>query len=184
MKYDVAVFIGRFQPLTKAGHGEVIKKAIEISENVFIGIGSANLERSVKNPFSYEERESIINSVFPQVNCIAIDDKNTDEEWVNNVIDKVAEKCKNLGINYEEAKITLIGMDKDSSSYYLKYFNFWDFTEFPKPEEIISATDVRNSLFEDNMDEVKNLVHDTTFKFLEWFVTTKNFSILKGDYDE
>ena len=54
-KYDIAVFIGRFQPLHNA-HLEIIKKASEISDKVILIIGSALQPRTYKNPFTEHDR--------------------------------------------------------------------------------------------------------------------------------
>jgi len=58
-KFDLLIFIGRFQPL-HFGHLSVIKKASELSNNVLVLVGSANAPRSEHNPFSFEERSRMI----------------------------------------------------------------------------------------------------------------------------
>lgn len=57
MKYKVALFIGRFQPLHK-GHIYSLTKALGVGERVVIGIGSSNLHDE-KNPWSYGERRKM-----------------------------------------------------------------------------------------------------------------------------
>ena len=58
-KYDAIIFIGRFQPIHNA-HVEIIRKASELTDKVIVVVGSANQPRTFKNPFSYEERENLI----------------------------------------------------------------------------------------------------------------------------
>jgi len=59
-KFDYLVFIGRFQPFHH-GHAKVIETALENAEHVIVLIGSSNRARDWYNPFTYEERASIIN---------------------------------------------------------------------------------------------------------------------------
>jgi bifunctional NMN adenylyltransferase/nudix hydrolase len=54
-KYDLAVFIGRMQPLHN-GHVQNINNALEIADNVLVIVGSANQPRTPKNPFTASER--------------------------------------------------------------------------------------------------------------------------------
>jgi bifunctional NMN adenylyltransferase/nudix hydrolase len=61
--YEASIFIGRFQPFHK-GHFYIAKKALEISDNLLIICGSVGLPRSLKNPWSFEERKEIIRSYF------------------------------------------------------------------------------------------------------------------------
>lgn len=173
-KYDIMVYIGRFQPFTKEGHTNIVNKALQMSSKVVICIGSVNKERSIKNPFTYYERCNIIKSSMENNDNILfrpIPDFSSDKEWIENIKFQVEDVCVTLGINPLDAKIALIGMDKDESSYYLEYFNFWDYIEYKKPENIVSATDVRDILFSDNFDieKLKNLVHNSTIEFLKTF---------------
>ena len=57
--YKYLVFIGRFQPFHN-GHKAVIDEALKRSDKVIILIGSANLPRSLRNPFSVAERTAMI----------------------------------------------------------------------------------------------------------------------------
>ena len=57
--YKYLVFIGRFQPF-HCGHKAVIDEALQRADNVIMLIGSANLPRSLRNPFSVDERTAMI----------------------------------------------------------------------------------------------------------------------------
>ena len=54
-----ALFIGRFQPF-HLGHLHVIKKYYNKYDILFIGIGSSQYHHTAENPFTYEERKSMI----------------------------------------------------------------------------------------------------------------------------
>lgn len=58
-KYDYVFFLGRFQPLHN-GHLQVIKKAFELTDNLIMLVGSSNVSRSIRNPFTFEERKCMI----------------------------------------------------------------------------------------------------------------------------
>lgn len=78
--------IGRFQPLHK-GHEAVIRLAIEDCVHVVVGIGSSNAQQSVQNPFSFEERKRMIESVFgTTVEVVAVPDIHDPPNWVDHVL--------------------------------------------------------------------------------------------------
>jgi bifunctional NMN adenylyltransferase/nudix hydrolase len=58
-KYQLACVIGRFQPFHK-GHLDLINRALETAEKVVILIGSAGQPRTIRNPFTYNERAGMI----------------------------------------------------------------------------------------------------------------------------
>jgi bifunctional NMN adenylyltransferase/nudix hydrolase len=62
-RFDYLVFIGRFQPFHLA-HMQTIQIALQQSQKVIIALGSAQAERSIKNPFLAQEREQMILSNF------------------------------------------------------------------------------------------------------------------------
>lgn len=185
-KYDIIVYIGRFQPFTKEGHTNIVNKALQLGSKLVMCIGSSNKERSTKNPFNYYERCHIIKTSMENNNNILfrpIPDFDSDEEWIENIKYQIRDVCITLGVDPSTSKIALIGMDKDESSYYLEYFNFWDYIEYEKPEFIVSATDVRNILFSEKLDveKLKKLVHDTTINYLESFRKSDHFNkLMKG----
>lgn len=79
--------IGRFQPLHK-GHEALIRAAIEDCVHVTVGIGSSKAKQSVKNPFSFEEREAMVRAAFGnQVDVIAIPDIQDPPNYAEHVMD-------------------------------------------------------------------------------------------------
>ncbi|KZC79458.1 adenylyltransferase/cytidyltransferase family protein [Sphingobium yanoikuyae] len=62
-KIDSGVFIGRFQPMN-IGHEHVIARALENAERLIVLVGSANVARDPRNPFSFAEREAMLGSTF------------------------------------------------------------------------------------------------------------------------
>lgn len=146
-KYDLLVFIGRFQPF-HLGHQEVVEKALSLSKDVLILVGGAGSARSARNPWTYEERRGFIDTVFPQVHISPLHDHTyNDTAWINEVQGKVNDWFNSHGGKPMDAKIGLIGCAKDHTSYYLKMFPDWASEEvkFVSP---LNATDIRRELFE------------------------------------
>ncbi len=185
--YDYLVFIGRFQPFHN-GHLAVIKTALSHSQNVIIFIGSADSSRCPRNPFTFSERKKMIEKSLMQEFTPMIldrlfieplpDNPYNEVAWVASVQRGVA-KIAETGSVYP--RIGLIGHNKDSSSYYLKMFPAWSSIDV-QPKEVLSATDIRNEFFYDNMIVGAN-VPETTYDFLDNFYGKDEHKVLKEWYD-
>ncbi len=84
-----ALFIGRFQPLHNA-HLSDIKLALKDFDKIIIAIGSSQEKNTKENPFSYEEREEMIEKVLKahkilDYDIIPVPDINDDRKWVEHV---------------------------------------------------------------------------------------------------
>ena len=104
MQYRVALIVGRFQPFHK-GHLFLIKKALEKSDKIVIGIGSSNITDE-NNPIDFETRKKIIKAVFYKegieeklIKVIPLDDFLDDKKWLNNLKKQVWEFDIALGNN-------------------------------------------------------------------------------------
>jgi len=62
-KFDYLIYIGRFQPFHN-GHKKVVETGCAISDKVIILCGSCNVPRTIKNPFTFEERKDSIIKTF------------------------------------------------------------------------------------------------------------------------
>ncbi|MDP6870282.1 MAG: adenylyltransferase/cytidyltransferase family protein [Candidatus Poseidoniaceae archaeon] len=76
------IVLGRFQPFHK-GHEYLIEKALDLGE-VTIAIGSGQESWTLENPWSAEERESMIIAWLGDrhANIVQIDDINDPPNWV------------------------------------------------------------------------------------------------------
>jgi nicotinamide-nucleotide adenylyltransferase len=81
-----ALFIGRFQPF-HLGHLSALTQIAE--EHIIIGVGSSQYSDMEKNPFSFEERQSMINATLPKdkktYDILAIPDIHDPDNWVAHV---------------------------------------------------------------------------------------------------
>jgi bifunctional NMN adenylyltransferase/nudix hydrolase len=145
-EYDYLVFIGRFQPL-HYGHMRVIDIALQLSKKVVLLVGSSNVGRTLRNPFTFQERYAMIATQYDhaikdgRLIIDSIDDMMyEDDRWIEQVQTKVNSKVgdtKNVG---------LIGCEKDHTSYYLSLFPNWHNVgvEFKVP---LNSTDIRKAVF-------------------------------------
>lgn len=141
-QYRYLVFIGRFQPF-HFGHKAVIEQALECADEVIMLIGSANLPRSLRNPFSVTERTAMIKGAFSadeaaRIHCVGLDDAlYNDTRWLQYVQAGVKSVTGDL-----DADIGLIGHSKDNSSYYLSLFPNWKSLSVPNYKNL-SSTPIR-----------------------------------------
>ncbi len=196
-KYNILVFIGRFQPF-HLGHKAVLDKALELSERVLVLIGSSNRSRDGRNPFTFDERRKMIFNTYGFSDLTSTNDLRyqrimvsplddimyNDDLWIQSVQQTVQDEILTLanqskkvwirGLN--DLKIGLIGCKKDNSSYYLKLFPTWDSEpiEFVNP---INATDIRKDYFAHNRNW-SNVVPSQVNIFMEKFAKTTTFEAL------
>ena len=127
-RFDALVFIGRFQPPHR-GHLNVLKSALSRAERVCVLIGSTDKPRTIKDPFSFDERRQMLASLFDaserdRVTIAPLQDSTyNDGDWVRWVQDAVASALGDIA----QRKVGLIGHEKDATSYYLRMFPQWEF---------------------------------------------------------
>ncbi len=161
-EYDLLVFVGRFQP-PHMGHLAVMDTALQKAKHLLVLVGSANLSRSTHNPFNFDERASMIKMGLgldrwvdkPRVSIAPLDDVYDDDEWVLQVQEAA---WKQVGYD-PNAKIGLIGRNKDATSYYLRLFPQWGSVDVANERfATLNATDIRRVLFtlspDDKGDEI------------------------------
>ncbi len=149
--YKTAVYIGRFQPLHD-GHVEVIKMGLEIADKVVVIIGSANGAKTIKNPWTFREREAMIRATVkpdgytyhPNLLIKPLRDYYyNDNAWLSNV-QAITDKYISEGDS-----VALLGSYKDGTSHYLNWFPQWDFVT--KRTKDINSTDIRTALLDQNI---------------------------------
>lgn len=191
-KYDFLVFIGRFQPL-HIGHVEVIRHALTLAQTVIVLVGSSNQPRTVKNPWTYEERVSMIKSSLselPECEQVSVlyrplhDQKYNDQKWATSVqqsVDNSIDSSHWLGASRDK-KIGIIGHSKDESSYYLKLFPQWELVEHQMNEQV-NATDLRSIMFEGkSLKYLTGVLPDPVFMTVAEFTTTTEYNTLVNEY--
>ena len=154
---DYGVFIGRFQPLHR-GHEYIIREALDRVEHLILFIGSANIARDPRNPFTFAEREQMLRGVFAyemaqgRLIVLPLDDHlYSATAWMAEVQRKVRDVVAAHampGQNADGVRIALAGFGKDHTSFYLKMFPEWGDIQIDSQYGTFSSTDVRARYFQ------------------------------------
>lgn len=148
MLAENGIFIGRFQPLHN-GHIGVLALAASQVKTLSILVGSANACRSIKNPWTYSERYAMI---FKSLRARGVDNIQVypindhvynDAQWMTEVRELVQDKIQRNSPN----PVLLFGYPKDGNDY-LNWFPEYKFKELPAFSGGISATQIREKLFD------------------------------------
>ena len=173
-----AVYVGRFA-IEHNGHDETIKYMKENYDTVIVLNGSANRRRSFKNPFNTQVIEQWILENHPDVKFATINDYIYDEsKWITQVETIVNALSPT-------SNITLVGHNRDASSYYLKEFPNWSFDEVGVLAGDVSATVLRNVYFEHNLGdpEINFQLYIDAMNFIKYNVPENVYSYL-NDFTE
>lgn len=177
-KENVYVYIGRFQTAHK-GHEAVIANAVKHADRLIIAVGSSDLARDPKNPFTFEERKKVLEGITTRlaaeewakgrrvnINILPVHDfVYNNQKWLMEIQEQVR-SCTS------STNITLTGCrkDGDSSTDYLNYFPQWKedmIDEVEVHDDVISSTVIRNQLF--STKQVPQGLPEETTEFLEKF---------------
>lgn len=177
-KFDFCVFIGRFSPFHNA-HKSILEEALKISDKVILVIGSSGTARTVRNPWSYEERVEMISaSLTEQGRVVFLPMKDylyNDYIWVT----ALQEKIHNI-TGYSK-NVALIGFETDETSFYLKLFPQFTYVPF-ETEFHLHATKIRDLYFSRDISYRKYIPSGVSV-FLSKFETSKDFEFLKSEKD-
>lgn len=171
----IAILCGRFSTAHKA-HQRLINQALSDFDKLVILVGSANQARTTKNPFTADERIGVISQLFPndldRVIFGKVEDYLTDAEWGAAVQQTVYEL-----VGFNDQQITLVGSDRDDSTYYLYRFPNWGLKLYQPIDVDINATKYRKVLFSrkfttnEIVAEFGDVLPKATVDFLqEWVV--------------
>ncbi|WP_425508306.1 bifunctional nicotinamide-nucleotide adenylyltransferase/Nudix hydroxylase [Tahibacter amnicola] len=187
MRFDYLVFIGRFEPFHN-GHHAVVRHALGLAAKVIILVGSAGKPRSTRNPWNANEREVMIRAaVGAEADRLLIrplsDHLYNETAWISLVQRQVAAAIADDG-GAADARVGLVGRDKDASSYYLREFPQWELCNVQHCE-VLSATEIRDHLF--SADEggqllIKANVPPPVAAMLEAFRRTPGYAQLSREF--
>ena len=139
------IFIGRFQPVHQ-GHIHAIGVAASQVQKLYILVGSANQCRSIKNPWTYDERKQMLAlklhaERITNYEIIPLNDyRYSDTQWMSDV--RATIEHFNMGVP------TLFGHMKEGNDY-LKWFPELKFKSI-EAQYTINATQIREQMFRDN----------------------------------
>lgn len=189
--FDLLVFIGRFQPF-HLEHKRVIDIALTKARNVLVLVGSSGKARTVRNPFTFEERSDMIFGAFDpydqaRMRVKPLRDKTyNDTAWIKQVQDIVTNTAIALNNPAEmnlhgTGRVGLIGASKDATSYYLKLFPQWESVNVPI-DCPVNATEIRTSYFEDEEVTMAADLPANVTQWLEDFLETEECETLRREH--
>jgi bifunctional NMN adenylyltransferase/nudix hydrolase len=197
--FDFLVFIGRFEPL-HAGHLAVIREGLVQSDKLIVLVGSAWQPRSVRNPWSYQEREAMVRRCLDPAEDARVqvaplmDVPYNDEAWVRNVQSTVQGLVTaHHGTPHRRPRIGLIGHSKDHTSFYLKLFPQWDsvsvdniggLSSTPLRESFFGVSDAQEERDADWLDSPHAQALPVPVRdLLRAFRTTGDYAEVKGEHE-
>lgn len=180
-KYDVIVYIGRFQPVHNA-HLQTIELARTLADRVVVVIGSAYEPRTYfKNPFNEGERHEMIRNAIGvessrDVSITYAENNPSDTQWAIGVIQAVEDAAGPLN----GLKVGKIGYKKDKAvERDLSLFPRWKYVDTPQFEPL-NSTQIREVLFNPVMSTnyLNGVMHHETLTYLSAFRQTDEFQQL------
>lgn len=180
-KKKVAIYIGRFAPLHN-GHIEVIKHCNKNYDKTLILIGSKNKRRTTKNPFPVNEiKQWIHDNSDKSTTVFAINDYlYSDNKWIAQIEDLVYSRY-----DKEVYEYTIVGHEKDASSFYLKIFPTWRVDLVPEFADGLNATEIRNVMFQNNRINLKDFCKGkTTINITADIITFMNTELYENLLEE
>jgi len=145
-----AIIIGRFQPF-HAGHRYMVDFALTKADRVLLVLGDSGCARDIRNPWTIEERMSLIRSECADLGDklvldFVLDEPYDDQDWAHRVADLARMHIPDQGHR------VLIGHQKDvqTSSYLKRLDDMGAFAQYHQAPEYreggqrLDATRVRN----------------------------------------
>lgn len=153
-EYPYAVLIGRFQPF-HLGHAELARRALELADRLIIVIGSHGAPRSLRNPWTSEERQFLISlSGLPAERYAIV--KVRDSAY--NFTDWIVRVRSAVEAIAGDSPVLLAGHYKDDTSGYLDCFPGWTLAAQPALRGGLSSTSIREAIFEGRLEEARRHV--------------------------
>ena len=184
--HDTALLIGRFEPV-HSGHIALLQEALRQAPQVIVVVGSAWQARSPKNPFTWQEREAMLQGALSEadrarVRVLPVRDYYNEAVWVQAVRRGVTQ-CTAPG-----ARIALVGHFKDATSSYLRAFPDWTLIDLPRQGRM-DATTIRDAYFGATpatvgaaLAPLAGEIPASTLTLLEQFAQTPHYPALQEEW--
>lgn len=181
----VSVVIGRFQPFHN-GHLDLVNQALDKADRVIILVGSCKQPRTIKNPFTFEERKGMILQVFKNDNRITVlptlDYAYNDNLWISE-IQKTVYDATNKG-----DEVSIVGYEKDQSSWYLHAFPNWKYVSVgaylaDAGGTTIDATKLRKLWFTKDIAYASGVIPPEVYTKMVSFANTEEFTTLVDEFN-
>lgn len=164
--YELGLILGRFQTF-HLGHEQIVRRALDVSKQVLLLIGSSQESNTAKNPFSYEIRKDIIYSIFKDevdnnrliIKPLPDAGLGNNSKWGAYVI----EKCQKLVGRIPDLMVS--GKEERRTSWFDDELHIDEI--FVSKVIDISASRLREFIINDDFDSWKNYVNDKLWNKFE-----------------
>ncbi len=191
MRYDYAVYIGRFEPF-HLGHASVLARSLREARKAIVLVGSAGAPRTAKNPWSFAEREIMIRAAAgAEAGRVIVrplqDHLYNENAWIAAVQSAVGDAIAgdgDRGVGAANARVALIGHLKNASSTYLRAFPQWDLID-GEAVPMLSATELRRHLFSGDAGALRLIeanVPAPVFEMVAAFRATEAYAQLNEEF--
>ncbi|MFV0368298.1 MAG: NUDIX domain-containing protein [Hyphomicrobiaceae bacterium] len=191
MTYDYLVCIGRFQPF-HIGHRHVIQAMLDKARHAIILVGSPNVSRSLRNPFTYEERANMIRAVFSeaaasgQLMIRPVDDYDYNETAqvaaIQRAIDAAMRDAAKLPSSASGAKDNVrkgfVNCGSDTQVRCLGFFPDWNVVEVKQPAGRFDAKHICSRFIRPKPMLPRKACPPEVIKLLASFSQTREFASL------
>lgn len=150
-KYKWSFVVGRFQ-IPHNEHFNLIEKAQLLAEKTIVFVGSAGQSRNAQNPFTFQERKTMLELALKNPNVIVhpIEDFWSNKLWQSELNKKIEE------ITQQSPSVVAVGHLKDKSSSYIKEYRHP--TELIESSQSISSTMLRAMYFDSDVKHEQGLI--------------------------
>jgi len=174
------VYVGRFQP-PHAAHIGTVRRVLGQAGRVLVLLGSANLARSVRNPFSAGERVGMFRAALREAGADVrrvvfrpLPDRFDADAWAVDVRALAGE------VFGSGARVALVGFEKDASSAYLRWFPGWERLNAPELPGL-NATDLRAAFL--TGQPLPDTLPGAVYALLQAFARTPAFARLRAEWE-
>tara|TARA_Y100000588_G_scaffold41528_1_gene39626 strand:- start:5927 stop:6478 length:552 start_codon:yes stop_codon:yes gene_type:complete len=178
-KITLGYTIGRFNPL-HLGHVSMLNPMIKDNDYSLILVGSANQQRTEKNPLTYAERAHLLTHLYPNTIVLPLNDFNDEQAWINEVDRKIKETLSILNIDFEQAEVNLYtgGAQKgEDQSLRKMWCEPLGHNVIPVHLDLdLSATVVRDHFYKKEMEHIVDMLPENVYKFLDNFSKQQDFN--------
>ena len=185
--YKLAVVIGRFQPVHN-GHISLFQEAYKLADKILVLVGSSYRAADVRNPWSFDERSTMIHRALGEITsekyvAPLTDTQYNDTKWISDVQNEIRKVT--IAEDIHDDSVVIVGHLKDHTSSYLKWFPQYQLHDVTLRENI-HATEIRKILFgsddvESAIDVIGAQIPDSVQRFIKAWSNASKFPQLVAE---
>jgi len=175
---DLAVVIGRFQPL-HGGHLALLQRALALAPRCVLVLGSAHQARTPRAPLADDERLALLRQALPteaqgRVQMLTLRDHADAATWTRRLQRTVERHCG-------PGRVLLVGCVADATGEYQRQIPGWDFEDVAEVPSV-DATALAESLYADAPFPTTGLPAATQAFLAQWRATSPHRAALAEEW--